>query len=90
MVLLNVLSFFDPLRELIRNGISEGFIQPGNDGLIIFVEGPSDPLAHETYDWGKAGLRALDEWQRGGVKPIYDWTARVGGKSGRAELTDAA
>jgi len=73
VILLNVLSFFDPLRELIQNGLREGYIQPQNENLIIFVDGPTERHAHETYDWGKAALHALHEWQPACEQSLYDW-----------------
>lgn len=63
VVLLNVLSYYNPLRELIKNGIREGFINPRNEHLVIFVDGPADHNEHETFDWGKAALEAIDSWQ---------------------------
>ncbi|KIK18296.1 hypothetical protein PISMIDRAFT_24690 [Pisolithus microcarpus 441] len=63
VVLLNVLSYYNPLRELIKNGIREGFINPRNEHLVIFVDGPADHSEHETFDWGKAALEAIDSWQ---------------------------
>ena len=63
IVIVNVLGFFNPLRDLIRNGVREGFIQEKSQKLIEFVDGPADHAEHETYDWGKAALRALNEWR---------------------------
>lgn len=57
-----MLSFYDPLRQLIRNGIDEGFIHPENAALITFVDGPADRNEHGTFDWGKAVLEALETW----------------------------
>ena len=63
VVLLNVLSYYNPLRELIRNGVREGFIQPQCEQLVVFVDGPADLLEHERFDWGKAALEAIDSWK---------------------------
>lgn len=63
VILLNVLSYFSPIRELIRNGIKEGFIRPQNEQLVIFVDGPADLPEHETFDWGQAALDAINSWQ---------------------------
>ena len=30
VILLNVLGYYDPLRQMIKNGIEAGFIQPYN------------------------------------------------------------
>lgn len=79
VVLLNVLSFYSPLRDLIRNGVKEGFIQPANEHLVLFVDGPADPSEHETFDWGDAALKALDSWTNVET-PVYsyDWSKRSG------------
>ncbi|KAL1681189.1 hypothetical protein EV122DRAFT_195899, partial [Schizophyllum commune] len=34
VILLNVLGYYDPLRQMIKNGISAGFIQPYNESII--------------------------------------------------------
>ena len=52
VVLLNVLGFYGPIREMVRNGVRAGFIPPSNEGLIRFVDGPEDMSAHEEFDWG--------------------------------------
>jgi len=87
VVLLNVLSFWDPLRLLVQNSVREGFIQPGNE-LIIFVDGPPDHLEHETFDWGTAALHALDNWSgiSNTVKPVFDWSKRAGGEIVESKL----
>lgn len=78
VILLNVLSFWEPLRHLVRNGIEEGYISPERGRLLItFVDGPVDHREHETYDWGKAALQALDDWEGRQVEPLFDWS---GGK----------
>ncbi|KAH8117451.1 hypothetical protein DFH11DRAFT_1575108 [Phellopilus nigrolimitatus] len=79
VVLLNVLSFYSPLKELIRNGVKAGFIQPSNENLVVFVDGPSDQSQHETFNWGEAALNALDSWN-GDTRPIYsyDWSKKMG------------
>jgi len=86
VVLLNVLAFWNPLRDLVQNGIREGFIQPHNERLIVFVDGPSDHREHETFDWGTAALHALDTWQGGIMKPLFDWSKRTGGEVAQSEL----
>ncbi|KAF5372881.1 hypothetical protein D9758_001554 [Tetrapyrgos nigripes] len=55
VVVLNVLSFYDPLRVLIKSAIAAGFIRPYNENLIVFVDGPSssDPTEQENFDWEK-------------------------------------
>jgi len=78
VVVLNVLSFYNPLRELIRNSVRDGFILPQNEHLIIFVDGPEDPSLHDSFDWGTAAIEALDGWTTGDrVEFGYDWTAKL-------------
>ncbi|KAJ7722297.1 hypothetical protein DFH07DRAFT_760057 [Mycena maculata] len=84
VVLLNVLSFFEPLRKLINNGIEYGFIRPESRDLIIFVDGPSAPAEHDSFNWGEVALQALDAWKRNAEDGLFDWTARMGGKTSEA------
>ena len=73
-MLLNVLSYYNPLRELIKNGIQQGFIQPQNERLVIFVDGPADLREHEDFDWGKAALNAIDTWQHDKIYTLpFHW-----------------
>ncbi|KIM41230.1 hypothetical protein M413DRAFT_410766 [Hebeloma cylindrosporum] len=74
VALLNVLSFWEPLRALLKGSIDAGFIKPQNEQLIIFVDGPEDLKEHEDFDWGKAALEALDNWERGSTKPLFSWS----------------
>lgn len=83
-IVVNVLGYYDPLRQLIRNGVREGFIQERNEKLIIFVDGPEDHAAHDDFDWGKAALEALDGWQAEHREIYYDWTKRKGEADTRA------
>ncbi|EKM56004.1 uncharacterized protein PHACADRAFT_257009 [Phanerochaete carnosa HHB-10118-sp] len=82
-VVVNVLGYYDPLRQLIRNGVREGFIQERNEKLILFVDGPEKHTDHEDYDWGKAALEALDSWQAEHKEIYYDWTKRKDGDDTR-------
>lgn len=102
------MSFYDPLRALIRTAIREGFIEPENERLVLFVDGPppadfnssQSPIdgdaykkeedwtkAHEVFDWGKAALDALEEWNKNQAFKSYsfDWTRRAPGSEGKAE-----
>jgi hypothetical protein len=74
VALLNVLSFWEPLRALVKGSIDAGFIKPQHEQLIIFVDGPEDIKEHEDFDWGKAALEALDNWERGSVNPLFSWS----------------
>lgn len=60
VVLLNVLGFYGPLRDIIRNGVKAGFIQPSNERLITFVDGPDDLTEHGAFDWGKGNTTLHD------------------------------
>jgi len=78
VILLNVLSFYNPLRELIRNGIREGFIKPQNEQLCVFVDGPADHKDHESFDWGQAAVDAIDTWQYDQIQTYpFHWTKDV-------------
>lgn len=74
-------NFYDPLRDLIRNGIKNGFIHEKNEQLVLFVEGPADHVEHEDFDWGEAALEALDKWQDVATSHYYNWTLRKDGKT---------
>jgi hypothetical protein len=78
VIVMNVLSYYNPLRELVRNGVEEGFISERNEKLILFVNGPEDHVEHEDYDWGKSALEALNGWQAEHIEIYYDWTKRKG------------
>ncbi|KAI5899268.1 uncharacterized protein SCHCODRAFT_02604665 [Schizophyllum commune H4-8] len=82
VILLNVLGYYDPLRQMIKNGISAGFIQPYNESIILFVDGPTDRSAHAAYDWGKAALDAIDEWYTTHTaRPLFNWVTKEDGKT---------
>jgi hypothetical protein len=57
----------------VKGTIGVGFIEPQHERLIIFVDGPKDPKEHENFDWGKAALEALDNWERGSI-PLFNWS----------------
>ncbi|KAI0694162.1 hypothetical protein C8T65DRAFT_585234 [Cerioporus squamosus] len=81
VLVVNVLNYWEPLRELVRNGIKNGFITPKNEALLQFVEGPADLAEHETFDWGKATMEALDKWQGAPTSHFYNWTLRKDGET---------
>ncbi|KAI0093741.1 hypothetical protein BDY19DRAFT_270476 [Irpex rosettiformis] len=72
-IVLNVLSFYEPLRQLIRNGVQAGFIKKENETLVIFVDGPPDHAEHESFDWGRAALDAMDSWKTVDRQVYYNW-----------------
>ncbi|KAG1748953.1 uncharacterized protein EDB91DRAFT_1312021 [Suillus paluster] len=75
VILLNVLSYYNPLRELIRNGVREGFIQPHNEKLCVFVDGPADHKDHESFNWGQAAIDAIAAWQHDKIQTLpFHWT----------------
>ncbi|KZT11575.1 uncharacterized protein LAESUDRAFT_671692 [Laetiporus sulphureus 93-53] len=86
IIVMNVLGFFNPLRELIRNGVCEGFIAPQNEALVQFVDGPSDHSAHDSFDWGKAAVDALDSWRPAPQTHFYDWTKKKGSDGERTDV----
>lgn len=43
---------------------------------MTFVDGPEDPQEHETFDWGKAALEAIESWKHGENNPLYDWSTK--------------
>jgi len=77
VIVLNILSFWEPLRQLIKNSVEEGYLRPENEGLLVFVDGPEDHNEHENFDWGNAGIKALETWEKANVSPLFDWTKGV-------------
>jgi len=78
VIIINVFAYYNPLRDLIKNGIREGFIRPENEKLIVFVDGPADHNKHESFDWGQAAVDAIDAWEHDKVStlPFY-WNKDV-------------
>ncbi|KAI0747601.1 hypothetical protein C8Q80DRAFT_1270073 [Daedaleopsis nitida] len=81
VIVLNVMNFWEPLRELVRNSIKNGFILAKNEQLLLFVDGPTELAEHETFDWGKAAMEALDKWEGVAASHVYNWTLRKDGKT---------
>lgn len=78
VIVLNVLSYYSPLRHLIKNGIENGFIRPENGGLVVFVDGPADHAMHEDFEWGKAALEAINSWNYHHFRPLpFHWKKDV-------------
>jgi len=77
VVLLNVLSFYEPFRQLIKNSIEAGFIQPEYEEIVIFVDGPENRGEHVDFDWGEAAITAIDNWRADRAskmpKTMFDW-----------------
>ena len=76
VILVNVLGFYDRLRDLIDSIVVAGFIRPQQRSLITFVDGPPRPDGsssaeqgqkyieeHRAFDWGKAVSEAMEEWR---------------------------
>ncbi|KAJ7179681.1 hypothetical protein C8R46DRAFT_1074483 [Mycena filopes] len=63
ILLINVLSFYEPLRQIIRTGIEENFIPEINEDFVIFIDGPEAHSEHEAFDWGAAALAAFAAWE---------------------------
>ncbi|KAJ7708516.1 hypothetical protein B0H16DRAFT_1481329 [Mycena metata] len=61
--LINVLSYYEPLRQIIRNGIEENFIPEINESYVIFNDGPEAHGEHEAFDWGAAAISAFEAWE---------------------------
>lgn len=80
VVLVNVLGFWNPMKELINTSVKHGFIKESSDKLIIFVDGPENVEDHAEFDWGSASLKAIEEWKPEGFIPIFDWTMRANGE----------
>ena len=59
---------------MLFRSIDAGFIKPQHEKLITFVNGPEDPKEHENFDWGKAALEALDNWERETISPLFKWS----------------
>lgn len=73
IVLLNVNGFYSPLRELVKVALESGFIRPGYDGILKYVEKPE---GDENFDWGVAALEALSTWTPPKSGPYYTkWNA---------------
>ncbi|GAA5879112.1 hypothetical protein JCM16303_001302 [Sporobolomyces ruberrimus] len=89
VVLLNVNGFYSHLRQFIEGAISSGFISPTNRNFLIFIDPPPSSSSEsttseggESFDWGKAALRAVEEWLRlgtGGAEP-FQLTWKEGGE----------
>ena len=71
-----MLSFWEPLRALIKSSIDAGFIESTSERLIVFVDGPHAHEEHSTFDWGIAALEALDSWERGKIDGLFNWSKK--------------
>jgi hypothetical protein len=79
ILLVNVLNYYEPLRQQIISGIEAGFIKEENLNLVTFVNGPADLEAHATFDWGNAVINALNEYKPTEWKGFgFDWSAKLG------------
>ncbi|KAF8522072.1 hypothetical protein BU17DRAFT_44948 [Hysterangium stoloniferum] len=82
VIILNAMGFYNPLRDLIQAGVRGGFIRPENEGIVIFIDGPSDLHEHGTYDWGTAAMDVLLSWKkpRDLFPRGFNWKKQLGGK----------
>ncbi|KAJ6546963.1 hypothetical protein B0H19DRAFT_1163219 [Mycena capillaripes] len=80
VIVLNVCSFFEPLRQLVNNGVAYGFIKPVSKNLVVFVDGPSEHTEHESFNWGEAAVKALEGWKWDAKDSLYQWTASKDGR----------
>lgn len=71
VVLVNVNSFWEPLRSLVDAGIKEGFIKEKNRSLVVFVDPPTSGA--EGFDWGQAAVDALESWRSPLDGGLYTW-----------------
>ncbi|KAF8528240.1 hypothetical protein BU17DRAFT_81496 [Hysterangium stoloniferum] len=80
VIILNVMGFYSPLRDLIQAGVRSGFIRPESEGIAIFIDGPSDLREHGSYDWGTAAMDALSSWKKpqGVFSYGFNWKGRLG------------
>ncbi|TFK29819.1 hypothetical protein FA15DRAFT_751971 [Coprinopsis marcescibilis] len=84
VILVNVLSFWEPLRQLVDSSIAYGFIKPISKEIIVFVDGPANHEEHAGFDWGSAVLRAIEEWNLRDDRPLFDWSKTLDGDSADA------
>ncbi|KAL0580447.1 hypothetical protein V5O48_001601 [Marasmius crinis-equi] len=90
VVLINVLSFYDPLRQLIKGSVASGFIQQYNQNLVVFVDGPAAREEHETFDWGTAALDAIEHWHEARdtvPRSLFNWTKKMDGGHDESALS---
>lgn len=83
---MNVLGYYEPLRELIRNAVAAGFIQSDSSSLITFIDEPADG------DWGRAALQVLESWEKPDGPGYYrfDWSAKKSPEGGRGSPLGAS
>ncbi|KAJ3207136.1 hypothetical protein HDU67_007667 [Dinochytrium kinnereticum] len=69
IVVVNVKGYYDPLKQLIDNGVAEGFIRPQNRDIVVFV-----PSAAEAIDavlsYRGSNDRYSISWEEGVDKPL--------------------
>jgi len=73
VVLINVLGFYEPLRILIHSAIKEGFIEPQNERLVLFVDGPSK--SQSKSDSPSSNLKKDEEWIQ--AHEEFDWGTKA-------------
>ncbi|KAG9086305.1 hypothetical protein FS749_003733 [Ceratobasidium sp. UAMH 11750] len=75
VIVLNVLGYYEPLRQMIQIGVRAGFIKPQNASFVTILDAPSDG------DWGAALLEALRTWKPD-AGAGYKWTWTEQGMDG--------
>lgn len=73
---MNILGYYDMLRNMIKMGIRNGFIPPHHEELFVFIDGPLELHLHKTYDWGSAVIDTLKNWRKPHLERLYDWNKR--------------
>jgi len=76
VVLVNVLGFYEPLRVLIHSAIKGGFIEPQNERLVLFVDGPPKSKSKEPdSDLPPSSNTEEEEWIK--AHEEFDWGTKA-------------
>lgn len=84
IILVNVASFFEPLRALVDKAVEDGFIPAHGKGILSFVD---EKDAAEHGGWGKAMIAKVMEANQSMANNkssgYFDWSNRKQGSSHR-------
>ncbi|KIJ43978.1 hypothetical protein M422DRAFT_252472 [Sphaerobolus stellatus SS14] len=69
IIFLNVLGFYNPIKELVYSCIRGGLIDELHQELIIFIDGSDDP----NFDWGTVALEAMGQWKKPYLPQKFNW-----------------